>query len=140
MITSAERELLRRDFEIQLPLPLAFGLELYERLGELDPALAPPAAELDERARRFAEGVTSGMVVLIDEGKVPDSLRRLGVSLRGEGVLGRDFDTFGTALLDVFERRLGDELTAEGRAAWVATWELFSAEMQKAAMAAAAED
>jgi len=140
VITPEQRELLRRDFEIQLPLPLRFGVEVYEQLGELDPALAPAHDLLEQRAMQLAEALTAGIVVLIDEGKVPDSLRRFGLRLRGDGVLGRDYDTLGRALLALFERRLGDELTPEGREAWIATWDLFSTEMQKAAMTTDAEE
>jgi len=140
MLTEEQRGVLRRDFEILLPLALRFGIEVHEQFAELDPRAEPlRGAELDRRAAELIQGLNAGLVHLIDEGDIAEGVRRLGLQLRADGVLGRDFDTFGRALDAVFERRLGDDLTPEGRDAWRHAWELLSIEMQRAAIAAEEE-
>lgn len=137
MLTDDQRQLLRITFDPLMPLPKKFALDIFESLFRLDPALEESfRADLDQLAPQFASAISGGIVHLIDEGLISESVRQLGVRLRSYGLLERDYDTFGRALLDLFEKRLGPDLTAEARAAWGEAWELLSTAMQKAASAA----
>ncbi len=109
MLSQEQRDVLRLNFESQLPLTRQFGLDFYERLTEVDPAIEPPAREtLDARAMELVNAITSGIVDLIGEGRISGAIVQLGVRLRTEGVMTRDYDTYGRVLLALFEERLGD--------------------------------
>lgn len=137
MLTDDQRQILRIAFDPLMPLPKKFALDMFENLFRLDPALEESfRADLDQQAMPFAQALSSGVVHLIDEGLISDSVRQLGVRLRAHGLLERDYDTFNRALLELFEKRLGPDLTPEARAAWNEAWELLSTAMQKAASAA----
>jgi hemoglobin-like flavoprotein len=139
-MTDEQRNALRLAVEPLMPLPKKFGLDFFERLFELEPGLESQfRPDLERQAALFAEALTSGIVHLIDEGQIAEGVRRYGVQLRGIGMIESDYDAFGKALTSMFERKLGDELTAEARAAWLETWDLLSTEMLKAAIAATAE-
>src|SRR6185436_4411234 len=136
MLTDEQRNVLRLTFDCLMPLPKQFAIDYYEKVFELDPALEPHfRSDLDQQAAQFALALTSGVVHLIDEGQISERLRQLGVRHREYGVLERDYDTFGRALLAIFEKRLGPELTPAGREAWNEAWDLLATAMQKAAIA-----
>jgi hemoglobin-like flavoprotein len=137
MLTDEQRQTLRFNFDPLLPLPKKLVLDVFAELVKLDPNLEESfRGELDEKAAQFSLAFSSGMVHLIDEGQISEAVRQLGVRLRAQAFLERDYDTLGRALLAVFERKLGPDLTLEGRAAWGEAWDELSTAMQKAATAA----
>jgi len=132
-MTPEQQNLLRFGLESLMPLPKSFGMEFYERLFALDPALKDLfRGDAERQASMLAEALTTAVVHLIDEGKISDSVRRLGVRHRGYGLLDRDWETFGKALLETFEHRLRGEFTPEVRAAWSEAWDQVAATMQTA--------
>jgi hemoglobin-like flavoprotein len=139
VLTDEQRSALRLAFDPLMPLPKKLALDFFRKLFELDRGLEETfGGDLDREAAQFALAFSGGMVHLIDEGQVSEAARQLGVRFRGLGLLERDYDTLGRALLALFEERLGPELTPAAREAWGEAWELLATAMQKAAHAAAA--
>jgi hemoglobin-like flavoprotein len=136
VLTEEQRSALRLALDPLIPLPKKLALDFFRKLFELDPGLEEFFhARLDEHAAQFALGMSGGLVHLIDEGLISDSVRPLGVRFRDCGLLERDYATVGRALLALFEQRLGPELTPAAREAWGEAWELLATAMQKAAFA-----
>jgi len=132
-MTPEQRDELRLGLESLMPLPKSFGAQFYERLFELDPGLRPLfKGDIERQATMLTEALTTILVHLMDEGAMSEKMGELGIRHRGYGLLDRDWDTFGEALMQIIEQRLKSELPPGFRALWSETWDEIARAMQTA--------
>jgi hemoglobin-like flavoprotein len=106
----------------------------YKNLFELDPQLKSLfKADMKAQGRKLMQMIG----IAVNGLKTPDTLipavQELGRRHVNYRVGVKDYDTVGKALMLTLERGLGADFTPPVRAAWVATYELLSGVMKKAA-------
>lgn len=128
-----QRLLLRQTFEGMVPLPKRFGLQFYDRLFELDPRLKSLfTGDPERQATMLVNALTLAVLRLLDDDRASRAVHDLGLRHRDYGVSDADYDTFGEALVWVFEQRLGDQFTPELREAWGEAWSAIATAMRGA--------
>jgi len=105
----------------------------YARLFELEPTLkllfkAPMAAQ-GKLLMKALDGAVAG---LSDVDALVPVLQNLGVRHAGYGVVDKDYDTVGVALLWTLGQGLGDGFTAEVEAAWTEVYGVVASVMKQA--------
>lgn len=106
----------------------------YDRLFELDPALAPLFAESDMQAQRHK--LIAALDAVIGGLDRPDALiaelSALGARHASYGTRPTHYDTVGAALLWTLGRGLGPRFTPDVRAAWTTAYALVAGVMREA--------
>lgn len=110
----------------------------YARLFELDPQLRPLfKTEMAEQRSKLMIMLSAAVHGLDQLDALGPVLQRLGARHVAYGVRPAHYDAVGTALLDTLANGLGDEFTAEARAAWTEAFTLIAGAMQAGAVDAA---
>ena len=100
----------------------------YARLFKLDPKLRPLfKGDITEQGRKLIGMIRTTIRSLDRMDEVKPNLQLLGTSHRLIGVMDRDFDTFGEALLWALEQGLKNKFTADVKEAWQAVYAVLAA-------------
>ena len=127
-------KLIQSSFASVLPIAEEAGKLFYERLFILDPALRPLfKGDMAEQSRSLMRMIAVAVNGLDHIGTIVPALKALGIRHAAYGVVDRDYETVGEALLWTLERRLGEGFTPEIAEAWSAAYGLLAQTMQSAA-------
>ena len=117
-----------------LPIADQTGVQFYDRLFALDPALRPlfkgDIAEQSRMLMRMIATVVNGLDRL--ETMLP-AVQALGARHAGYGVVDAHYQTVGDALLWTLRQGLGDSFTQEVAAAWSDAYGVLADTMQSVA-------
>jgi nitric oxide dioxygenase len=132
-MTPEQIALVRESFSRAAPQADALARAFYARLFEVDPGLRP-MFRTDPAEQRRKLGAALGCVV--DSLDRPEELleraRTLGLRHVTYGVLDRDYDTVGAALLATLQEASGDGWTPELAEAWTAAYAELAGAMRAA--------
>jgi hemoglobin-like flavoprotein len=134
-MTPQQQTLIRDTWAQVTPIADTAASLFYDRLFELDPAIARMFSATDMAAQRRNLVQTLAVVVKsIDslESILP-AVEALGRRHAGYGVKPAHFATVGQALLDTLAVGLGERFTPAARAAWTEAYELLAGVMIAAA-------
>jgi hemoglobin-like flavoprotein len=127
-------KLIQSSFASVLPIAEETGKLFYERLFVLDPALRPLfKGDMAEQSRSLMGMIAHAVNGLDRVEKMVPALKELGIRHAGYGVVDRDYETVGEALLWTLRRRLGEGFTPDIAEAWSAAYGLLAQTMQSAA-------
>ncbi len=104
----------------------------YQRLFSLDASLRPLfRGDIDAQGHKLMAMLGSAVPALDRLDEIVPSLQALGRRHAGYGVLDRDYDTVGAALLWTLEQGLGGAFTREVREAWTGAYRALASTMQQ---------
>ena len=122
-MTPAERDCIRDTFRKILPMSDAFGMQFYDHLFRINPALRTLfPVRLSEQADRLMEALSAMVDALEHPQQIREKFAPLGERHVRYGVLPEHYDDVGTALLLTLQHRLGDDFTADAEIAWAAVY------------------
>jgi hemoglobin-like flavoprotein len=129
---SAER--VRQSWALILPRRKAVCRDFYQRLFARYPELRPLfTGEVNEQADLFVTMINTVISALEHPQRVRPLIETLGARHAGYGVGPDDYRKFEGVLLETLADALGDELDADGLAAWREVFERLSQTMQAGA-------
>jgi hemoglobin-like flavoprotein len=135
-MTPTQKSLVRETFALLLPIADQAAALFYNRLFEMDPSLRPLfKGDMGEQGKKLMQmiGVAVSKLDALDE-LVP-AVKALGRRHAGYGVVDAHYATVGGALLWTLELGLGEDFTAEARAAWTEVYGVLSTTMKAGAAA-----
>ena len=134
-MNKTEIELIRKTWDLVVPITDTAAQLFYQRLFEIDPDTKQLFAttDMDEQHKKLF-GAISLVVKNVDrvDTLVP-VLQKLGRNHVNYGVEDRHYDSVGSALLWTLEQGLGPRFTEGARAAWTTAYALVSETMRQAA-------
>lgn len=127
--------LIRASWRQVAPIADQAAVLFYQRLFQLDPALAPRFAGIDMRAQRVKLVQTLSAVIdsLGDLESIQPQVDALGRRHAGYGASAGDYETVGEALLWTLEQGLGDAWNSELENAWTTAYQWLAESMLSAA-------
>jgi len=131
-MTNEQIDLVKKSFEKIVPISDNAAALFYAKLFDINPKLrALFKNDMKEQGRKLMQ-VLSYTVESLDEiDALLPQVRALGARHVGYGVVERDYETVGTALLWTFEKALSREFTPKMRAAWAAVYNLLAQTMKE---------
>ncbi|WP_200244790.1 globin domain-containing protein [Lamprobacter modestohalophilus] len=124
----------RQSWALILPQRKTVCRDFYQRLFDRYPELRPLfKGEIGEQADLFVTMINTVISALEHPERVRPLIEILGVRHADYGVRPEDYAKFEKTLLDTLKETLGDELDAEGLAAWREVFETLSQTMQAGA-------
>jgi hemoglobin-like flavoprotein len=133
-MTPREIEIVQSSFEKVRPIAAAAANLFYQKLFELDPAVAKLfRGDMKEQGRKLMNMIAAGVHGLSDIDSLIPVLHDLGGRHVRYGVLSRHYVTVGSALIWTLEQGMGRDFTPEVRDAWCAAYELMAGVMQQGA-------
>jgi len=131
-MTPQQKSLVQETWRRVVPIAEQAATLFYNRLFEINPGLRPLFAGVDMAAQRQkllqALAAVVGELERIDE--VLPQLEELGRRHAGYGVTEQHYEDVGSALLWTLGKSLGEDWTAETKAAWTAAYTLLADAMQ----------
>jgi hemoglobin-like flavoprotein len=138
MLTVDDIALVRASFAKVLPIKDAAADLFYDRLFEIAPQLRPMfPADLKAQKLKLMAMIAAAVGGLDDLGALVPTVKALGARHAGYGVTASLYGTVAAALIWTLERGLGDEFTADVRAAWTEVYMVLADTMQAGAAEAA---
>ncbi len=132
-MTPERERLVRESWAKVLPSVGEASRLFYERLFELDPAARAMFGHVDmrEQGAKFM-GMLGSIVGSLDRAQslVADAAS-LGRRHTAYGVKPEQYESVGAALIWMLDQMLGEEFTPEVRAAWMETYALVAAVMER---------
>jgi hemoglobin-like flavoprotein len=138
MLTPEQISLVRDSWSQVVPIADQAAELFYGRLFALDPALRPMfRGDMTEQGQKLTRmiGIAVSGLDRLDE--IVPAVQELGVRHLDYGVKSAHYDTVGEALLWTLSQGLGDEFTADVRAAWAEVYTLLANTMKDTARMAA---
>jgi len=132
--------LVQSTWEQVLPIADDAAKLFYKRLFELDPALRQMFNQTDmtEQRKKLMQMITVAVRGLQRLDELLPAVEALGRRHAGYGVTNEHYDTVAAALIWTLEQGLGDAFTPHVRSAWVETYTILAAVMQRGATQMAA--
>jgi methyl-accepting chemotaxis protein-1 (serine sensor receptor) len=123
--------LVQQSFARVAPIADTAAALFYRRLFELDPALAKLfKGDMQAQGRRLMSMIAMAVKGLDNLETLVPLVKRLGTGHTAYGVMPKDYDTVGAALLWTLEQELKSDFTPEVRAAWTEVYGLLARTMQ----------
>lgn len=136
-MTPRQIDLIRNSFSAIAPAASSIAETFYVRLFEMQPSLRRLfSSDLDVQGARLVRALGAAIERLEQRDALLPMLHELGRRHVAYGVLARDYDTAGAALLSALDLHLGAAFDAEMRAAWAQAYGEVAAAMQAGAEAA----
>jgi hemoglobin-like flavoprotein len=133
-----QRHLIRKSFQAVERAPAVAALVFYRRLFELEPQLRPLFKnDIEAQAEKLMETLSAAIGMLEAPDRLTAELEALGARHVGYGARDEHYAIVGRALLDMLAEVLGEQFTAEMRAAWTNLYLIISETMQRGARAVA---
>ncbi len=133
-MTKVQKQLVKSSFRDAERVGPIVALCFYKRLFELDPSLRRLFhTDIEEQGKKLLQAlkiVSDGIDRLPEILPAIESLGRRHVRY---GVIDKDYETVGQALLWTLEESLGANFTTEVGAAWSAAFDLVATAMKRAA-------
>lgn len=136
----SEIALVQSSWEQVVPIADMAAKLFYNRLFDIDPSLKELFAQTNmaEQRKKLMQIITVAVRGLERIDELLPAIEAMGRRHSGYGVKEEHYTTVATALLWTLEQGLGPAFTPEVRSAWVETYTILSAVMQRGARELAA--
>ena len=132
--TAKQIELVQVSFEKVAPIAEAAAEMFYNRLFELDPSVKPLfTGDMKEQGHKLMSMIATAVSGLNGLEKLVPTVKMLGLRHADYGVVDKNYDTVGEALLWTLDQGLGEAFTAEVEDAWTAIYGLLAEVMLEGA-------
>lgn len=127
--------LVQSSWDQVLPIADTAAQLFYGRLFEIDPALKSLFSQTDmvEQRKKLMQMITVVVRGLERIDQLLPAIEAMGRRHRGYGVTDQHYETVAAALLWTLEQGLGPAFTPEVRSAWIETYTILAAVMQRGA-------
>ncbi len=131
-MTNEQIELVKKSFAKIAPISDNAAALFYAKLFDINPKLRELFKhDMKEQGRKLMQVLSYAVESLDEVETILPQVRALGARHVGYGVVERDYETVGTALLWTFEKALSREFTPKMRAAWTAVYQLLADTMKE---------
>lgn len=134
MITPQQKELVQTTWTMVVPIADKAAELFYGRLFELEPEYKKMFKnDMTEQGKKLMKTINIAVAALDDVEPLVPVLKQMGADHAGYGVVERDYNVVGAALLWTLEQGLGEAFTDEVKSAWGAVYELLASVMKEGA-------
>ena len=134
MITPQQKELVQKTWTMVVPIADKAAELFYGRLFELEPEYKKMFKnDMTEQGKKLMKTINIAVEALDDVEPLVPVLKQMGADHAGYGVVERDYNVVGAALLWTLEQGLGEAFTDEVKNAWAAVYELLATVMKEGA-------
>ena len=138
-MTPQQIELVKKTWVMVVPIADKAAELFYGRLFELEPSYRQMFKnDMTEQGKKLMKTINIAVEALDDVEPLVPTLKQMGADHAGYGVVDRDYNVVGAALLWTLQQGLGEAFTDEVKNAWAAVYEVLASTM-KAGAAEAAE-
>ena len=134
MMTPQQIELVKKTWVMVVPIADTAAELFYGRLFELEPSYrAMFKHDMTEQGKKLMKTINIAVEALDDVEPLVPTLKQMGADHAGYGVVDRDYNVVGAALLWTLEKGLGEAFTDEVKNAWAAVYEVLADTMKAGA-------
>ena len=133
-MTPQQIELVKKTWVMVVPIADTAAELFYGRLFELEPSYrAMFKHDMAEQGKKLMKTINIAVEALDDVEPLVPTLKQMGADHAGYGVVDRDYNVVGAALLWTLEQGLGEVFTDEVKNAWAAVYEVLANTMKSGA-------
>lgn len=133
-MTPQQIELVKKTWVMVVPIADTAAELFYGRLFELEPSYrAMFKNDMTEQGKKLMKTINIAVEALDDVEPLIPTLKQMGADHAGYGVVDRDYNVVGAALLWTLEQGLGEAFTDEVKNAWGAVYEVLANTMKAGA-------
>jgi len=133
-MTPQQIELVKKTWVMVVPIADTAAELFYGRLFELEPSYrAMFKNDMTEQGKKLMKTINIAVEALDDVEPLIPTLKQMGADHAGYGVVDRDYNVVGAALLWTLEQGLGESFTDEVKNAWGAVYEVLANTMKAGA-------
>ena len=133
-MTLQQIELVKKTWVMVVPIADTAAELFYGRLFELEPSYrAMFKHDMTEQGKKLMKTINIAVEALDDVEPLVPTLKQMGADHAGYGVVDRDYNVVGAALLWTLEQGLGEVFTDEVKNAWAAVYEVLANTMKSGA-------
>lgn len=133
-MTPQQIELVKKTWVMVVPIADTAAEMFYGRLFELEPSYREMfKGDMTEQGKKLMKTINIAVEALDDVEPLIPTLKQMGADHAGYGVVDRDYNVVGAALLWTLEQGLGDAFTDEVKNAWAAVYEVLANTMKQGA-------
>ena len=133
-MTPQQIELVKKTWVMVVPISDKAAELFYGRLFELEPSYrAMFKHDMTEQGKKLMKTINIAVEALDDVEPLVPTLKQMGADHAGYGVVDRDYNVVGAALLWTLEQGLGEAFTDEVKNAWAAVYEVLADTMKAGA-------
>jgi len=133
-MTPQQIELVKKTWVMVVPIADKAAELFYGRLFELEPSYrAMFKHDMTEQGKKLMKTINIAVEALDDVEPLVPTLKQMGADHAGYGVVDRDYNVVGAALLWTLEQGLGEAFSDEVRNAWAAVYEVLANTMKAGA-------
>jgi len=133
-MTPQQIELVKKTWVMVVPIADTAAELFYGRLFELEPSYrAMFKHDMSEQGKKLMKTINIAVDALDDVEPLVPTLKQMGADHAGYGVVDRDYNVVGAALLWTLEQGLGEAFTDEVKNAWAAVYEVLADTMKSGA-------
>lgn len=133
-MTPQQIELVKKTWVMVVPIADKAAELFYGRLFELEPSYrAMFKHDMTEQGKKLMKTINIAVEALDDVEPLVPTLKQMGADHAGYGVVDRDYNVVGAALLWTLEQGLGETFTDEVKNAWAAVYEVLADTMKAGA-------
>ena len=133
-MTPQQIELVKKTWVEVVPIANKAAELFYGRLFELEPSYRPMFKnDMTEQGKKLMKTINIAVEALDDVEPLIPTLKQMGADHAGYGVVNRDYNVVGAALLWTLEQGLGEKFTDEVKNAWAAVYEVLADTMKAGA-------
>ena len=133
-MTPQQIELVKKTWVEVVPIADKAAELFYGRLFELEPSYRPMFKNnMTEQGKKLMKTINIAVEALDDVEPLIPTLKQMGADHAGYGVVNRDYNVVGAALLWTLEQGLGEAFTDEVKNAWAAVYEVLADTMKAGA-------
>ena len=137
-MTPQQIELVKKTWVMVVPIADTAAELFYGRLFELEPSYREMfKSDMTEQGKKLMKTINIAVEALDDVEPLIPTLKQMGADHAGYGVVDRDYNVVGAALLWTLEKGLGEAFTDEVKNAWGAVYEVLANTMKAGAAEAA---
>ena len=133
-MTPQQIELVKKTWVMVVPIADTAAELFYGRLFELEPSYrAMFKNDMTEQGKKLMKTINIAVEALDDVEPLIPVLKQMGADHAGYGVVDRDYNVVGAALLWTLEKGLAEAFTDEVKNAWGAVYEVLANTMKAGA-------
>ena len=133
-MTPQQIELVKKTWVMVVPIADTAAELFYGRLFELEPSYrAMFKHDMTEQGKKLMKTINIAVEALDDVEPLIPTLKQMGADHVSYGVVDRDYNIVGAALLWTLEQGLGEAFTDEVKNAWAAVYEVLADTMKAGA-------
>ena len=133
-MTPQQIELVKKTWVMVVPIADKAAELFYGRLFELEPSYRSMFKnDMTEQGKKLMKTINIAVEALDDVEPLVPTLKQMGADHAGYGVVDRDYNVVGAALLWTLEQGLGEAFTDEVKNAWAAVYDVLASTMKAGA-------